>query len=117
MFTRLFVDFAYFLQTSRRYKHFKKFFYNLLENANYRYKRYFDIFMIFLIFLSVFVLIREVKSHVNDFLMFFNNYIVSVIFFIEYILRVWVYSDSSEMIVKQYEKDLFLHRDSVCCTL
>ncbi len=101
----LIIDGAYFLQTSESYQKTKRFFYNFLENDNYRYKKYFDIFMIILIFLSVAVLIREVKSHVNDFWSFFNIYIVSVIFFIEYILRGWVSSSITEIIIKRSEHD------------
>jgi voltage-gated potassium channel len=105
---RLIVDFAYYLNTSKAYKKNKRFFYNLLENSNYKYKKYFDIFMITLIFISVIILIREVKSHVNDNLLFFNNYIISIIFFIEYMLRLWISSSASKMIIEQSEHDLML---------
>jgi len=63
--------------------------------------------MILLIFISVGVLIREVKHHVNDELMFFSNYIISFIFFIEYILRLWTNSSVSEIIVARAEHDTF----------
>lgn len=108
---RLVVDFAYFLNTSAGYQNTKRFFYNLLENSNYKYKKYFDIFMITLIFISVAILIREVKSHVNDNLLFFNNYIISIIFFIEYILRLWISSSASDVIIKQSEHDSLLGED------
>ena len=107
---RFIVALAYFLETFTYYQKVKKFFYNLLENQNYPYKRYFDIFMMVLIFSSVFILIREVRHTVNDFWATFNDYIISVIFFIEYILRFWVISDSSAIIIKQYEKDELLQR-------
>nr|MBL0708921.1 ion transporter [Sulfurimonas sp.] len=61
-----------------------------------------------LIFISVAILIREVKSHVNDNLLFFNNYIISMIFFIEYVLRLWVSSSVSDIIIKQSEHDSML---------
>jgi voltage-gated potassium channel len=64
--------------------------------------------MIALIFSSVFILIREVKSHVNDELLFYNNYVVSVIFFIEYMLRFWISSSVTEAIIKQSEDDVML---------
>jgi len=111
MLKRLIVDAAYSLQTSKRYKARKRFFYNLLENDKYKYKRYIDILMITFIFISVAVLIREVKFHVNDYLLFFSNYVISIIFFLEYILRLWVSSSISESIVKQAEHDSFLSRD------
>ena len=111
MLKRWILDFAYYLDTSKSYQKRKRLVYNLLENDKNRYKKYIDIFMIFLIFISVSVLIREVKFHVNDYLMFFSNYIISFIFFIEYILRLWVSSSISKIIVKRAEHDTFLHRD------
>jgi len=104
----LIIDWAYFLSTSDNYQATKKFFYNLLENDKYKYKKYFDAFMITLILISVVILIREVKSHVNDFLLFFNNFVISIIFLIEYLLRLWVSSSVSEMIIKQHEHDTML---------
>jgi len=108
MIKRLIVNFAYFLDTSSTYQKNKRFFYNLLENSSYKYKKYFDIFMITLIFISVAILIREVKSHVNDNLLFFNNYIISIIFFIEYMLRLWINSSVSKIIINQSEHDVML---------
>jgi len=108
--SRQVVSLAYFLETSRHYQKVKRLFYNLLENPQYPYKRYFDLFMMALIFSSVFILIREVRHTVNDFWALFNDYIISVIFFIEYLLRFWVISDSSAIIIKQYEKDELLQR-------
>lgn len=108
MFKRLIVDWAYFLNTSDAYQKKKLFFYNLLENSNYKYKKYFDLFMIILIFISVVILVREVKSHVDDSLLFFNNYIISIIFFIEYMLRLWVISSVTKVIIEQSEYDAML---------
>ncbi|WP_241761481.1 ion transporter [Sulfurimonas gotlandica] len=108
MIQRLIVDLAYFINTSDAYQRKKRFFYNLLENSSYKYKKYFDIFMITLIFASVVILIREVKSHVNDDLLFFNNYIVSIIFFIEYMLRLWISSSVTQVIIDQSEHDVML---------
>ena len=110
LFSRLLVDMAYGLKTSRNYRTTKNFFYNLLENHAYPYKRYFDLMMMVLIFSSVVILIREVKHPVNDYFSLFNDYIISVIFLTEYLLRFWVISDSSAIIIKQYEKDELLQR-------
>ncbi|WP_294884273.1 MULTISPECIES: ion transporter [unclassified Sulfurimonas] len=104
----LLVDIAYQINTSKRYANVKHFFYNLLENDNYKYKKFFDIFMITLIFSSVIILVREVKSHVNDELLFFNTYIVSFIFLIEYLLRFWVSSSVTNIIIEQNEQDTIL---------
>ena len=64
--------------------------------------------MIALIFSSVFILIREVKSDVNDELLFYNNYVVSTIFLIEYLFRFWISSSVTEAIIKQSEHDVML---------
>ncbi len=109
--SRIIIDAAYALQASTRYRGVKNFFHNLLENSDYPLKRYFDYLMMGLILTSVFILIREVKFHVNDGWLYFNNYIVSLIFLAEYLLRMWVYSDVSRGLIDQYEKDLFLQRD------
>jgi len=111
MLKRWILDFAYHLDTSKSYQKRKRFFYNILENDKNQYKKYIDFFMILLIFISVAVLIREVKFHVNDYLMFFSNYIISLIFFIEYLLRFWVSSSVSKIIVAHAEHDTFLHRE------
>ncbi|MEN4052403.1 MULTISPECIES: ion transporter [Sulfurimonas] len=111
MLKRWILDFAYYLDTSKSYQKRKRFFYNILEDDKNRYKKYIDIFMITLIFISVGVLIREVKFHVNDYLMFFSNYIISFIFFVEYMLRLWVSSSVSKIIVARAEHDTFLHRE------
>ncbi|MFT7005328.1 MAG: voltage-gated potassium channel, partial [Sulfurimonas sp.] len=108
MINQLIINLAYFINTSDFYQRKKHFFYNLLENSNYKYKKYFDIMMITLIFLSVIILIKEVKSNVNDELLFFNNYIISIIFFIEYMLRLWISSSVSKIIIDQSEHDVLL---------
>lgn len=100
---RLLIDFAYFLNTSVAYQKKRRFFYNLLENEEYKYKKYFDISMMILIFSSVGILIYEVKSDAHEYLRFFSNYIISIIFFIEYVLRLWISSSISKVIIHQNE--------------
>ena len=108
--SRFIVDIAYALQASPRHQKTKHFFRDLLENNDYVYKRYFDYLMMFLILSSIVILIREVKYHINDWWLFYNNYIISSIFLIEYLFRMWIYSDVSMIVIKQYEKDEFLQR-------
>ncbi|MEA3374331.1 MAG: ion transporter [Campylobacterota bacterium] len=108
--SRLIVDSAYGLLASEGYQRRKAFFRNLLDNNEYSLKRYFDYMMITLIFLSVVILIREVKHPVNDLWLFFNNFVISFVFLTEYLLRFWIASESSKIVVAQYEKDTMLQR-------
>lgn len=110
-FNRLLVNFAYFLNSSDAYQRKRRFFYNLLENDDYKYKKYFDLFMMVLIFSSVSILIYEVKQDIHAYLNIFNAYIISFIFFIEYILRLWIHSSISKVIINQDEYSDLLGRD------
>jgi voltage-gated potassium channel len=110
-FNRLLVNFAYFLNSSDAYQRKRRFFYNLLENEDYRYKKYFDLFMMILIFASVAILIYEVKRDVHDTLNIFNAYVISFIFFVEYMLRLWIHSSISKVIIAQDEYSDLLGRN------
>ena len=107
----LVVNFAYFLNTSESYQKTKRFFYNLLENDKYKYHRYFNILMMILIFASITVLIREVKYHSDDFWLYLNDYIISIVFFIEYVLRFWISSSVSEVIINRSKHDTMLSNE------
>ena len=108
MFKKLIIDFAFYLQTSKSYQARKHFYENLLNNNKYKYKKYLDILMISLIFISVAVLIREVKHPIHDYLFYFNSYVISIIFLIEYLFRFWIHSSISKIIVERAEHDSFL---------
>ncbi len=110
LLARFVVDTAYMRLASEGYQRKKTLFNNLLNNHDYPYKRYFDYMMIALILMSVVILIREVKYHVNDVWLFFNNYVISIVFLTDYLLRMWTYNDNSKIIVEQYEKDQMLQR-------
>ena len=103
-----FVDIAYFLQTSKSYQSTKAFFYSLLEDDSNPYKKYFDYMMMIFILSSVMLLIRQVKYPLNEYAVIYNDYLISLIFLVEYLLRFWVHSSVSEEIIHQYEKDEFL---------
>jgi voltage-gated potassium channel len=107
MLTRLIVDFAYLLKSSRHYRNTKLFFYNLLENPDSRLKSYFDVFMICLVLLSVFLLIYEVDTQVTKMTMLFEH-IVIILFIIEYLLRAWLYNDVHKIILEHYENARYL---------
>ena len=86
----LLLSFALFLHRSPKYKVAKQFAKDILFDANNTYKRYFDLTIIFLVISSVLILIYEVKRDVHDALNIFNSYVISFIFFIEYMFRLWI---------------------------
>ncbi|HGZ70081.1 MAG TPA: potassium transporter TrkA, partial [Nitratifractor sp.] len=108
MLVKLIVNFAYLLNNSEAYNSVKMFFYNLLENDRYPYKRLFDMFMIFIILISVFILVIEVKQPLPEWVDDFDIYFITSIFIIEYLFRMWVYSDIHKIVIKQYEEAEFL---------
>ena len=111
LFKRLFIRTVYALNGSDKYSRVKNIVYNFLENDQFRFKKYIDFMMIVLIFASVFILIREVKTTIDPDIKFFNDYVISIIFMIEYTLRLWVYDSSTSIIISQYEKDTTLSRE------
>jgi len=109
--SRIIINISYALDESTIYNKVKKFTYNLLENDNYKLKKYFDGMMITLIFISVYILIEDVKNDVEPFWLMFNNIIISLIFLIEYLLRFWVSSSISKVVIQQNEHDLLLNTE------
>lgn len=107
MLTRLIIYFFYSLKRSPRYRQMKRFFYDLLENPDSSHKRYFDMFMICLVMSSVFLLIYEVNSELNELDAMFENGIIAL-FIWEYLLRIWLCSDSHKVFLKYYEKTKYL---------
>ena len=108
MFIKSIVNFAYLLGNSSRYLSLKSFFRNILLNSDYKYKRYFDSFMIILIIISISILVYEVKIPVPYWVDFFDIYIVTTIFLIEYVLRFWVYNDWHTTVIREFEESDFL---------
>ncbi len=109
--THKLLSFAYFLQSSKKYNTIKTFFYDLLENDDYPYKKYFDIFMIFVILSSVTLLVIDVKQHIPIWLDDFDLYFVTAIFIIEYLLRMWVFSDVHKIIIDAYEESNYFDKE------
>jgi len=77
MLNKLIINLSFFLHNSRPYKRVKKFLSNLLQNSDYRYKKYFDSFMIILILLSVGILVYEVKNPVPQWVDDFDVYVIT----------------------------------------
>ena len=105
------IHWAIRLNRSSRYRHIRKTVRDLLENPKNPYKRFFDSFIIFLILSSVFILIWEVKHPVPLWLDYYDIYFVSLVFLIEYLLRLWISSDLTGELVEEYEKAVAVGRD------
>jgi len=84
---------------------------DILTNPRNPHKIYIDIVIIFLIVTSVFILIYDVKYPVPEYFHIYDIYLVSFVFAIEYLLRLWVHSNLSEHIVQEYNDARYLQRD------
>lgn len=102
-FVSLLVRFAYFADSSKRYRHIKDFFRTLLDQQNSRLKFYFDIFMVILVVLSVLFLLYEVKNPLGHPYIDIFVQVSLIIFVIEYFLRLWIYSDSHKIFLERYQ--------------
>lgn len=99
---------AFFLYRSKWYNQTKKFFYDYLENRENPSKHYVDLFFIFLILFSVFDLVYSVKNQTPSWIIFIDYYIITVVFILEYFLRLWVHGNTHHIIIKEYENSKFL---------
>ena len=104
------LKFSYFLDSSKRYNKIKTFVYNLLENDNYPYKKYFDFFMIFVILSSVTLLVMDVRHQVPKWLDDLDLYFVTTVFIMEYLARLWVFSDIHKIVIEEYEEANFFDK-------
>ncbi|MBV5278519.1 MAG: NAD-binding protein [Campylobacteraceae bacterium] len=102
-FVTLLVRFAYYTDSAKKYRHVKDFFKMLLDQQNSKLKFYFDIFMVILVVLSVFFLLYEVKNPEGHPYIDMFVEVSLIIFVIEYLLRLWIYSDSHKIFLERYE--------------
>ncbi len=100
------INIFYSLDSSTTYTNTKFFCKNILENNQYKYKNYFDFFMIFLVLSTVAILIYEVNHPKSDMLIEYE-YFAIFIFIIEWLARFWVYNDIRKIVIKDYEESLF----------
>jgi len=104
------LSFAYFIESQERYRRIKAFTYDLIENDQYPYKKYFDFFMITVILTSVSMLVIDVKHHIPPWMDHFDLYFVTSVFVLEYMARMWVYSDVHKIIIEEFEESHFFDR-------
>jgi voltage-gated potassium channel len=108
--THVLLSFAYYLESCSLYKRVKQFVYDLLENDQYPYKKYFDLFMIIVILTSVTLLVIDVKHHLPTWIDEFDFYFVTTVFIVEYLARMWVYSDIRKIIIDEFEESRFFDK-------
>ncbi len=90
---KIIVKLSYIVYNSSRYHRVKSFFRSLLTDNNFSCKRYFDYFMITLILISMAILIANEMSDTTIWLADFDLYVITAIFALEYILRLWISQD------------------------
>lgn len=82
-------------------KHFLR---ELLNNRETSYTKYFDSFMVTLILISVFILVMDKTHPVPDWIKFFDIWVISLIFLVEYIVRIWIHSDVHQILLEANQK-------------
>ena len=105
---KLLVQHCYALEDSPRYRRAKHAVYNLLENPHAPIRPYFDLGMIVLVLASVFSLIYAVKNDLGWFGDIIERIAVTV-FLLEYLARLWLYSDSHRIVIDHYERAEFIN--------
>ena len=104
------INFALSLKRNPYYNRVKTFFRRLLNDDYYPPKKFFDLFMIGVVLFSVAVLILDIEGRVPPIVSFLDEYLVTTTFIVEYLLRVWVYSDVREIILEEAEVSALLGR-------
>jgi voltage-gated potassium channel len=108
---KILLSFAKRLHKSRRYEKTKEFVRDTLTNQASKYKKILDSFIIFLIISSVLILIYEVKNPIPSWLEFYDIYIVSMVFLLEYLARLWIHNDIHKDILKADDESKFLNKN------
>ncbi len=109
MFLDYLLKFSYFLASSPRYRIFKTFINEILNNENSVKKRYFDFFIICLLLLTIYILVDENRRESSFFIQV--EMIAVIIFIFEWLARLWVCSDIHQTIVENHKKYNLLGRN------
>jgi len=96
---------SHIIDNSSRYQKTKSFFRLLLEDVNNPRKKYFDYFMIFLILGSITILIASKTVNIPAWIIDFELYFVTIVFAIEYLLRLWVSHDIHKHIIRASQQE------------
>ena len=105
MIAKLIVSFAYFLDSSKRYKRVKGFVFDILENEKSKIKPYFDAFIIFLVLVTVSILIYDIAHHLSYHFEVVENIAVSI-FILEWLGRFWIHDDLRFIVIKYHKNSV-----------
>ena len=105
---RLLVRLSYRVADAPRYHRVKRFVYTLLEDPNSRIRPYFDMTMVVMVLASVSVLVYESYEDLGP-VGYVFEFVVVILFIIEYLLRFWICSDSHRIIIDHFEKAEFVN--------
>ena len=99
------VALSYKVYNATGYQKVKSFLRSLLTDNSFYYKKYFDFFMIFLILLSTFILIVDETTDNPGWLTHFDLYVITSIFALEYLLRLWISQDLYKDIISAQQRN------------
>ncbi|MBI5938229.1 MAG: NAD-binding protein [Betaproteobacteria bacterium] len=94
---------AYRLQASPYYGRGKDLLRRLMEDPRSRWRAAFDSVMIVLVLSSVILLIYETRHDLAEYARGFEVFVVGV-FVLEYLARMWLFSDSRRIIIEHHER-------------
>jgi voltage-gated potassium channel len=97
------IKFSKKLANSPRYQDTKAFFRALLNDVESPYKKYFDTFMIVLIACSTSIVILGKTEEIPPWLSKIDYYVVTALFLLEYLLRLWVAHDMHKLFLYKYK--------------
>lgn len=97
------VRLAYGLSMSRRYARTKAFFHRLLTDPHSRIRALFDTMMIVLVLTSVILLIYEDRYPLGGYGNAFESGVIAI-FIVEYLLRMWLFSDNHKIVIEHFER-------------
>ncbi len=101
------VKFSYALEGSKSYHHIKRKVYEILEDHNYKNKKYFDIAMIVLVLFTVIAFLYEVKHKPPAIIVVIED-IAITIFILEWLGRLWVNGNMHNKVIKHYSQARFI---------
>jgi len=94
------IKLSYYLEGSAKYKKTKYIFNLFLNDTRYSYKNYLDYFMIVLIIGSISMLIVGKTVDIPEWIIDIELYFVTIIFSLEYVLKLWLKNDMRKDIIE-----------------